>query len=336
MAAPGLPARLSMRLAAHLGYRSARPAGAIPRRAGYARRDAPRRRRQAGLLDARGRPETAAPGTSRAPRFRARRSAADRHARLRRLEWRDRARPRGARARRAARATCRTCRPPPPWGRGCSPAPGSERSPRRAGAPPRCCLTADDVRRRTSYLNARATLEALLSWDVVPIVNENDSTATDEITFGDNDALAAQVALLLRARLLVLLTDAEGLYTRDPRAAGRRARARGARPRAARRSRSRCGLGQRARIGWHALEGRCGLDGGGRRRRLRDRLGRAARAPSPARSPAAPWARASPRRAGPSRPGSCGCATASRRPAACSSTRAHARRSSRAARASCR
>ena len=81
-------------------------------------------------------------------------------------------------------------------------------------------LTADDVRRRTSYLNARATLEALLAWDVVPIVNENDSTATDEITFGDNDALAAQVALLLRARLLVLLTDADGLYTRDPRAPG--------------------------------------------------------------------------------------------------------------------
>ncbi|MDP9257003.1 MAG: glutamate 5-kinase, partial [Actinomycetota bacterium] len=81
-------------------------------------------------------------------------------------------------------------------------------------------LTADDVRRRTSYLNARATLEALLAWDVVPIVNENDSTATDEITFGDNDALAAQVALLLRARLLVLLTDADGLYTRDPRSAG--------------------------------------------------------------------------------------------------------------------
>src|SRR6476619_3865429 len=68
-------------------------------------------------------------------------------------------------------------------------------------------LTADDVRRRTSYLNARATLEALLAWDVVPIVNENDSTATDEITFGDNDALAAQVALLLRARLLALLAE---------------------------------------------------------------------------------------------------------------------------------
>ena len=137
-------------------------------------------------------------------------------------------------------------------------------------------LTADDVRRRTSYLNARATLEALLAWDVVPIVNENDSTATDEITFGDNDALAAQVALLLRARLLVLLTDAEGLYTRDPRARGRRARARGARSRAARRARPRRRLRERPRLGRHALEGRRGVDGGGRRRRLRDRLGRAA------------------------------------------------------------
>ncbi len=78
-------------------------------------------------------------------------------------------------------------------------------------------LTAGDVHGRTSYLNARATLETLLRWGVVPVVNENDSTATDEITFGDNDALAAQVALLLRARLLVLLTDADGVYTRDPR-----------------------------------------------------------------------------------------------------------------------
>src|SRR4029078_12334805 len=84
----------------------------------------------------------------------------------------------------------------------------------------RVLRTADHVRRRTSYLNARATLEALLAWDVVPIVNENDSTATDEITFRDHDAIAAQVALLLRARLLVLLTDAEGLFTRDPRAHG--------------------------------------------------------------------------------------------------------------------
>ncbi len=78
-------------------------------------------------------------------------------------------------------------------------------------------LAAGDFERRESYLNARTTLETLLGWGVTPIVNENDSTATQEITFGDNDALAAQVAVLLGARLLVLLTDQEGLYTRDPR-----------------------------------------------------------------------------------------------------------------------
>lgn len=77
-------------------------------------------------------------------------------------------------------------------------------------------LAAGDFERRESYLNARHTLETLLAWGVTPIVNENDSTATQEITFGDNDALAAQVAVLLGARLLVLLTDQEGLYTRDP------------------------------------------------------------------------------------------------------------------------
>ena len=78
-------------------------------------------------------------------------------------------------------------------------------------------LAAGDFERRESYLNARHTLETLLAWGVTPIVNENDSTATQEITFGDNDALAAQVAVLLGARLLVLLTDQEGLYTRDPK-----------------------------------------------------------------------------------------------------------------------
>ena len=57
-------------------------------------------------------------------------------------------------------------------------------------------LTAADVRHRATYVNARSTLETLLAWDVIPVVNENDSTATDEITFGDNDALAAQVAVL--------------------------------------------------------------------------------------------------------------------------------------------
>jgi glutamate 5-kinase len=77
-------------------------------------------------------------------------------------------------------------------------------------------LTASDVAARTNYLNARQTLRRLIEWGVVPIVNENDTTATDEITFGDNDFLAALVALLLDARLLVLLTDVDGLYARDP------------------------------------------------------------------------------------------------------------------------
>jgi glutamate 5-kinase len=78
-------------------------------------------------------------------------------------------------------------------------------------------LTASDLQLRTHYLNARQTLRRLLAWRIVPVVNENDTTATDEITFGDNDFLAAQVAIMLEARLLVLLTDQAGLYTMDPR-----------------------------------------------------------------------------------------------------------------------
>jgi glutamate 5-kinase len=79
-------------------------------------------------------------------------------------------------------------------------------------------LTAADIAARSNYLNARQTLRRLIEWGVVPVVNENDTTATDEITFGDNDFLAAQVAILLDARLLVLLSDVEGLHRSDPRA----------------------------------------------------------------------------------------------------------------------
>jgi glutamate 5-kinase len=78
-------------------------------------------------------------------------------------------------------------------------------------------LTFFDMSARTHYLNARQTLRKLLAWQVVPVINENDTTTTDEISFGDNDFLAAQVAILLGAELLVLLTDAEGLFTADPR-----------------------------------------------------------------------------------------------------------------------
>ncbi len=78
-------------------------------------------------------------------------------------------------------------------------------------------LTAADIAARTNYLNARQTLRRLIEWGVVPVVNENDTTATDEISFGDNDFLAAQVAILLEARLLVLLSDVDGLHRADPR-----------------------------------------------------------------------------------------------------------------------
>jgi len=79
-------------------------------------------------------------------------------------------------------------------------------------------LTFHDISgERAHYLNARQTLRKLLEWRVVPVINENDTTATDEITFGDNDFLAAQVSILLGAELLVLLTSTDGLYTADPR-----------------------------------------------------------------------------------------------------------------------
>jgi glutamate 5-kinase len=79
-------------------------------------------------------------------------------------------------------------------------------------------LTAADIAARTNYLNARQTLRRLIDWGVVPVVNENDTTATDEITFGDNDFLATQVAILLDARLLVLLSNVDGLHSADPHA----------------------------------------------------------------------------------------------------------------------
>jgi glutamate 5-kinase len=78
-------------------------------------------------------------------------------------------------------------------------------------------LTFFDMSARTHYLNARQTLRKLLEWRVVPVINENDTTTTDEISFGNNDFLAAQVAILLGAELLLLLTDADGVFTADPR-----------------------------------------------------------------------------------------------------------------------
>ncbi|MBW1956926.1 MAG: glutamate 5-kinase [Deltaproteobacteria bacterium] len=79
-------------------------------------------------------------------------------------------------------------------------------------------LTGDDLNNRQRYLNARNAILMLLSWHVVPIVNENDTVMIEEIQFGDNDNLAAMITLLLDADILINLTDIDGLYTKDPRA----------------------------------------------------------------------------------------------------------------------
>lgn len=78
-------------------------------------------------------------------------------------------------------------------------------------------LTHDDLSHRKRYLNARSTLRTLLKLGTIPIINENDTVATDEIRFGDNDTLAALVANLVEADALIILTDQQGLYTEDPR-----------------------------------------------------------------------------------------------------------------------
>ena len=127
-------------------------------------------------------------------------------------------------------------------------------------------LTADDVVRRAHYRNAARTFERLLGLGVVPVVNENDTVATEEIRFGDNDRLAALVTHLVRADALVLLSDVDGVYDDDPAHGAatpgeRRAQRRRPRPRPAR-------LGRQARRGQRrdGDEGRRGPDRGGRRR----------------------------------------------------------------------
>ncbi len=78
-------------------------------------------------------------------------------------------------------------------------------------------LTLDDTEERRRHLNARSTLNALLKMGAIPVINENDTVATEEIRFGDNDRLAARVAAMISADTLVLLSDIDGLYTADPR-----------------------------------------------------------------------------------------------------------------------
>ncbi|MBI4849303.1 MAG: glutamate 5-kinase [Nitrospirae bacterium] len=77
-------------------------------------------------------------------------------------------------------------------------------------------LTRDDIENRQRYINAKNTLFTLLSYDVIPVINENDPIAVDEIKFGDNDMLAALVASLIEADMLIILSDVEGLYSKNP------------------------------------------------------------------------------------------------------------------------
>src|SRR5438270_4253243 len=77
-------------------------------------------------------------------------------------------------------------------------------------------VTLQDTEERRRYLNARSTIERLLEWRAVPVINENDTVATNEIRYGDNDRLAARVATMAGADLLVLLSDIDGLYTAPP------------------------------------------------------------------------------------------------------------------------
>ena len=77
-------------------------------------------------------------------------------------------------------------------------------------------LTLEDTENRRRYLNARNTISAMLKWNTIPIINENDTVATSEIRYGDNDRLAARVATMMSADLLILLSDIDGLYSAPP------------------------------------------------------------------------------------------------------------------------
>jgi len=78
-------------------------------------------------------------------------------------------------------------------------------------------LTSEDLSLRKRYLNARKTMQTLLKWDIVPIINENDTVSTEEIRFSDNDLLSGLLALAIPAEGLIILSDIDGLYTEDPR-----------------------------------------------------------------------------------------------------------------------
>ena len=173
-------------------------------------------------------------------------------------------------------------------------------------------LTFSDVSARESYLNARQTLGKLLEWGAVPVVNENDTTATDEITFGDNDFLAAQIAILVGADRLVILTNSDGLHTADPRLDPTAALVERVEDFAALDSLAITQSTSAHGSGGHALEGRRGRHGDGGRHRDGDLLGGARRRARPRACRRARGDRVRARAAGATRASSCGCATRSR------------------------
>ena len=118
-----------------------------------------------------------------------------------------------------ARSNWMKARPRRPWVRSNLAAPGLQPCRSKTWCQGQILLTLNDTEGqagRRSYLNARDTIERLLAFGTVPVINENDTVATSEIRYGDNDRLAARVATMLGADLLVLLSDIDGLYTAPP------------------------------------------------------------------------------------------------------------------------
>ena len=139
---------------------------------------------------------------------------------------------------RAGRSSSRTARPPPRSARSRWRAPGREALSRHGIIAGQVLVTLGDTEERRRYLNARSTIDTLLEWRAVPVINENDTVATNEIRYGDNDRLAARVATMASADLLVLLSDVDGLYDappdRDASARAHPVRRRASRPRSRR------------------------------------------------------------------------------------------------------
>ena len=121
------------------------------------------------------------------------------------------------------RSSSRTARPPPPSARSRWPAPGPRCSAGIGITAGQILVTLHDTEERRRYLNARSTIDKLLEWRSVPVINENDTVATNEIRYGDNDRLAARVATMASADLLVLLSDIDGLYDAPPPQSARQA-----------------------------------------------------------------------------------------------------------------